>query len=412
MNDFSELINLIESHPSDWQNVLKNKPYSLRSVKQSAQNPNWYILMYNLFERYSLKYKEVLASRGTVVEVKDGKCKIICGSFYKFFNYKEGLEEKIDFSNPKCFCSCKKDGWICKASKYDGKLYWFTQSVDLIEENSAEVEASKINGLSFKNIYEVWKYAWERENHDFVESLPDGCTLIFELESAWNKIHTESQVEPKLWFTGFRGPDLMEKNIYDAKKEFNIPFETPEVYSLNSWKEIEAELSKWKGTEKEGVVICEPTESGHFKRVKIKCEDYLRIKMIANAGEIVPTTRNIFNLVMKGEYDDFLSNEKIAPLIIDMASRISAVKSKLFEIYSEMLKNVDISKGKELAKIDCVNWAKKNYGYINYGIILSAFNCSSFEDAWNFLMDDWKYATRVSWKKFISYEKSLNLSKE
>ncbi len=39
----------------------------------------------------------------------------------------------------------------CKASKYDGKLYWFTQSMDLIEENSAEVEALKINGLSFKN---------------------------------------------------------------------------------------------------------------------------------------------------------------------------------------------------------------------------------------------------------------------
>ena len=410
MNDFSELINLIEANPSNWQSILKNKPYSLRSIKQSAQNPNWYILMYNLFERNSLKYKEVLASRGTVVEVKDGKAKIICAPFYKFFNFKEGLEEKIDFSNPKCFCCQKKDGWILKMAKVDGKLYWFTQSMDLIEENSVEVEALKINGLSFKNIYEVWKYAWERENHDFVESLSDGCTLIFELESAWNKIHTESQIEPKLWFIGFRGPDLMEKNIYDAKKEFNIPFETPEIYPLNSWEEIEAELSKWKGTEKEGVVVCEPTESGHFKRVKIKCEDYLRIKMIACAGEIVPTTRNIFNLVMKGEYDDFLSNEKLGPLILNMSSRIEAVKSKLFEIYSEMMKNIDMSKSHDLAKIDCVNWIKKNYGNINNGVIFSAFNCSSFEDAWNSLMDNWRYATKIAWKKFISYEESLNLT--
>lgn len=86
-NDFEELINLIESHQSDWQSVLKQKPYSLKSIRQSAQNPNWYILMYNLFERESLKYKEVLASRGTVVEVKDGKAKIICAPFYKFFNF-------------------------------------------------------------------------------------------------------------------------------------------------------------------------------------------------------------------------------------------------------------------------------------------------------------------------------------
>ena len=28
MNDFSELINLIESNPSNWQSILKNKPYA------------------------------------------------------------------------------------------------------------------------------------------------------------------------------------------------------------------------------------------------------------------------------------------------------------------------------------------------------------------------------------------------
>lgn len=411
MNDFSELINLIEANPSNWQSVLKSKPYSLRSVKQSAQNPNWYILMYNLFERNSLKYKEVLASRGTVVEVKNGKAKVICGSFYKFFNYLEGLEERIDFSNPKCFCSCKRDGWIAKMAKVDDKLYWFTQSADLIEENSVLVEPKVINGLSFKNIYEVWKYAWERENHDFVESLPDGCTLIFELESAWNKIHTESQIEPKLWFIGYRDSDLMEKNIYDVKKEFNIPFETPSIYSLNSWKEIEEELSKWKGTEKEGVVVCEPTESGHFKRVKIKCEDYLKIKMIANAGEIVPTTRNIFNLVMKGEYDDFLSNEKIGPLILDMASRIEKVKTRFSEIYNEMMNNVNSSASKDLFKVNCVNWLKKHYGYINYGILLSSVD-SNFEDAWNELMDSWRYSTKIAWKKLISYEENFGFKEK
>ena len=405
MNDFSELINFINNN-SDWEKKLKSAPYCLKSIKKSVQNPNWYILMYNLFERNSLSYKEVLASRGTVVEVIDGKAKIICAPFYKFFNYGEGLEEKIDFSNSKTFILNKRDGWIVKASKVNGKLYWWTQSADLVKENSKEVEPKEINGLSFKTIYDVWEYAWNCESHDFVDKLPDGCTLIFELESAWNEIHTKSQIEPKLWFIGYRDENLMEHRV-DELSDI-VPFEIPKHYELSSWKDIKALLDTWDGNELEGIVACEPMENGHFKRVKIKCDSYLAIKMIAHAGEIVPTTRNIFNIVMKGEYDDFLSNPVASPLIIDMVKRIENLKVRYLNIYNEMISNVDLSKGHDLAKVDCVNWLKKHYGYTNTGVVISAFD-SDFETSWNDLMDKWEYSTKVAWKRFISYEKSIGL---
>ena len=404
MTDFDSLINFIESHPADWKELLKKAPYNLRSIKQSVQNPNWYILMYNLFERNSLNYKEVLASRGTVVEVKDGKCKVICAPFYKFFNYGEGPDEKINFSNPKTFILNKRDGWICKASKVDGKLYWWTQSADLIKDGSISVDTKEINGLSFKTIYDVWEYAWNKESHDFVDKLPDGCTLIFELESAWNEIHTKSQIEPKLWFIGYRDENLMEHRVNEL--EDIVPFEIPKHYELSSWKDIKALLDTWDGNELEGIVACEPSDNGHFKRVKIKCDSYLAIKMIAKAGELVPTTRNIFNLVMKGEYDDFLSNPAVGPLILEMVDRIERVKTKLSEIYNEMMASVDTSKSHDLLKVDCANWLRKNYGWVNTGVVISAVD-SDFETSWGDLMESWEYSTRTAWKKLVSLEEAF-----
>lgn len=408
-HDFEDLLNFIEFHPSDWKTLLRCKPYCLKSLKKSIQNPNWYILMYNLFERESLNYKEVLASRGCVVEVIDGKARMICAPFYKFFNYGEGPDEEINWSNPKCFVLEKRDGWICKMSKVDGKLYWWTQSMDLTKDSSAEVPQKVINGLSFKNMYEVKEYAWNRENHDFVESLPDGCTLTFELESAWNEIHTTSNWEPKLWFIQYRGPDLMERTVFDAKAEFKIPFEIPNVYTFNSWKEIKAALDTWKGKEQEGIVVCEPTESGHFKRAKIKCASYLEIKMAAHiSGEIVPTTRNIFNLVVRGEYDDFLSKPEIGPKILEMVERIKAVKSKFNDIYDEVMASVNKNQNFELYKIEVLNYLKSKYGYINYSIILKAAD-SDFETAWIDMIENWKYSTRIAWKKLESFEKNFGI---
>lgn len=201
MNDFSELINLIESNPSNWQSILKNKPYSLRSIKQSAQNPNWYILMYNLFERNSLKYKEVLASRGTVVEVKDGKAKIICAPFYKFFNFKEGLEEKIDFSNPKCFCCQKKDGWICVSGDSEVETENGKKTIkEVVEGNDRYI-------LSFNPLTKEIEYAEIEEKHTDSE------------KKKWYEIETESGKKIKI-----TGEDLLaiSNGSFRKVKDLNI----------------------------------------------------------------------------------------------------------------------------------------------------------------------------------------------
>ena len=201
MNDFSELINLIESNPSNWQSILKNKPYSLRSIKQSAQNPNWYILMYNLFERNSLKYKEVLASRGTVVEVKDGKAKIICAPFYKFFNFKECLEEKIDFSNPKCFCCQKKDGWICVSGDSEVETENGKKTIkEVVEGNDRYI-------LSFNPLTKEIEYAEIEEKHTDSE------------KKKWYEIETESGKKIKI-----TGEDLLaiSNGSFRKVKDLNI----------------------------------------------------------------------------------------------------------------------------------------------------------------------------------------------
>ena len=404
VNDFEDLLKFINTH-DNWIELLKKKPYSLKSIRQSAQNPNWYILMYNLFERESLKLNEVLATRGTVVEYKDGVAKVVCAPFFKFFNYGEGECEDIDLTDPKTFITQKRDGWICKAAKYNGKLYWFTQSADLIEDNSVEVVSplGDNKGLSFKNIYEVWKYAWDREDHSFVDKLPDGCTLVFELESAWNQIHTKSQFEPKLWFIGYRDENLMEHRVHEL--EDLVPFEIPKHYELSSWKDVKALLDTWNGEELEGIVACQPMPNGHFKRAKIKCDDYLRIKMEAQFKEgFVPTRRNIFNIVVNEEFDDLMPflGEDVKNQILDMAERFNAMKEKCRSIAEEVIKNVPKS---DTYYKDCALYLNEK----GYGPIKVVFNAikSDFNTSWNNFVEEMRQNKRVGWKNFSAYEEKL-----
>lgn len=411
-HDFEDLLKFIEANPNDWDVLLKKRPYSLKSVKKSVQNPNWYILMYNLFERNSLVYNEVLASRGCVVEVKDGKAKMICAPFFKFFNYGEGECENVDLSNPLTFCTEKRDGWICKASKVDGKLYWFTQSTDLTSDTSAPVDPFVKNGLSFKNMYEVWEHAWNRENHDFVEKLPDGCTLIFELESAWNEIHTKSNWEPKLWFIGYRDENLMEYRVHGLKDI--VPFEIPKEYSFKSWKDVKALLDTWNGEELEGIVACQPRPSGHFNRAKIKCDDYLRIKMEARFREgFVPTTRNIFNLVVDGEFDDLLPylGDEVKNDIFAMAERFNALK----ECWREGVERVKVAVPadefySDKYYKDTFAWLMSN-GYGNNKVIMNAIK-GDFNSAWNDFVENMRLHTRKGWKDFLRYEELMNSLKK
>ena len=66
MKNFEELENFINSNKDYWKELLKREPYNLELITQFPNNPNWYILMYNLYES-DTSNKIVQQCRGTVV---------------------------------------------------------------------------------------------------------------------------------------------------------------------------------------------------------------------------------------------------------------------------------------------------------------------------------------------------------
>ena len=97
---YNKLLELVENN-ENWIDILKQKPYSLKSIKQCPWNSNWYMLVYNLFES-DLVNPIVKACRGSVIDVSDPKdVKVICAPYLKFCNLGEFPDEdaKIDWKS-------------------------------------------------------------------------------------------------------------------------------------------------------------------------------------------------------------------------------------------------------------------------------------------------------------------------
>lgn len=106
MKNFEELENFIKENPKNWQDKLKKAPYNLKSVTQFPNNPNWYLLNYNLIES-DLNNKIVKQCRGTCVEVKDNNVKVICAPYIKFFDINDGHADTINWNSSKLKCEEK-----------------------------------------------------------------------------------------------------------------------------------------------------------------------------------------------------------------------------------------------------------------------------------------------------------------
>ena len=127
MKNFEELVEFIKKNlNNNWQDKLKKAPYNLKSVKQFENNPNWWMLVYNLFES-DFKSPIVRQTRGTVVEVlDDGTVNVVCGPYTKFFNWDDpnSALKDIDWNSARVWE--KVDGQLIKMFKYKGRDYWCT----------------------------------------------------------------------------------------------------------------------------------------------------------------------------------------------------------------------------------------------------------------------------------------------
>lgn len=326
MKNFEELEKFISTH-KDWQDLLKKDPYNLKTIKPFVEHPNWFILTYNLIES-DFKNPIVRQTRGTVVEVDDsGNARVICAPYTKFFNWDDpnSALKDIDWSTARSYA--KIDGQLIKMFKYKGRDYWCTngapglytpidyETEDVKDYNQLLSKALLTSGdiKSQGCVYSENDFSCKM---DWVNKVPDGWTLMFELTSPQNRIVVKYN-ETKLWFHGARDENGDEYLPEEIKEKFGIPYEIPKIYDgINGIDVAFSEyLDDMNGAENEGMVICDK----NFNRIKVKCDSYLKMKFIRDTSE---SPEAIWKIVITEQFDDILSKAPELKEKVDEALKI------------------------------------------------------------------------------------------
>lgn len=356
MKNFEELEGFIKKNIKNnaWVEKLKHAPYNLQSVKQFENNPNWWMLVYSLFES-DLSNKIVKQCRGTVVEVlDDGTVNVICAPYLKFFDINDEHADKINWESNKLKTELKVDGQLIKCFKYKGSDYWVTNGgtglftgVDYETENikdyydlmSAAIKCddkeAKCNIVTDKDGNRIDFHV----DSEWIKNVPDGWTLMFELTSPMNRIIVKYS-KIKLWFHGARDADGIEHSPEEVVKMFGVPFEIPKRWNLNKRGDILDALEKMDGRETEGFVV---VDEETWTRVKMKSPSYLRLKYVRDND----TPEGIWRLVITEQYDDILPNapelkdkiEAQVKEVIEFEKKLDAEKSYAVDLWNESFRH-------------------------------------------------------------------------
>ena len=341
-----DLIRFIKAN-ADWREKLLKKPYALKSIIDVPYIENCFMFNYNLFES-DLSNPVVKACRGTIMQISPD-CSIvkpICLPYYKFFNAFDPNEDEINWET--ATCHTKIDGQLIKMFKYNGENYWCTNGspnletpldygdekignykelleAGILQETIDSLTPSKCRkNHSFIDGNGAWHMCMDIDATSWINKIPDGWTLMFELCSPYNRIIVKHN-DIKLWFHGGRDPEGLEHRPEEIVKLFDIPFDIPESCNFENINKVLDYISDWKGDENEGIVVCDD----NFHRVKIKCNDYLKIKFIRD----IDTPKGIFWIVISEEYDDLVNYPELQKKAEEQKIELVEVLEKLRAIH-------------------------------------------------------------------------------
>ena len=296
--------------------------------------------------------------------------------YTKFFNYEQeegkDIVELINWSKAKI--SIKIDGMLLKTAcieeNGEKRLYFFTNGSfnlnppfysDSLVYDEVETRGMQTYGdllsYSLKKVDDKIKIYYNREIGSFyivdgwVNKIPIGSTLMFELVSPRNKIVCQYK-ETKLYLHGYRDNDLIEHDPRELN--LDLKFEFPDILNASNYEELKKIIKNFNGIEKEGCVVVDYSNS-ETPRAKIKCESYLKLKFNYDN-----TTSNqlLFKAVVFDEYDD-LEVPALMPKIEEIKNNIKKFKEWFI---SESQKVSQICNGKSARENYQIwaLWCKKN----------------------------------------------------
>jgi len=370
------LVNFVNENKNNFKEILTKKPYNLKNIRNCIYHQNWYMFNYHLCSS-DLKNDIVRACRGIVLSIDENGIKPISVPYTKFFNYGaeagKDIEDLINWSNAKI--SMKIDGMLLKTAciEEDGekRLYFFTNGsfnlgVPFLDTNVYDEEETRgmqtfgdLLRYALKQVDDSIKIFFNKDlgrfyiTNGWVEKIPAGSTLMFELVSPRNKIICEYK-KTKLYLHGYRDPDLIEHDPRELS--FGLKFEIPDILNASNYEDLKKILANFNGIEKEGCVVVDYSNP-ETPRAKIKCESYLKIKF---AHDESANNQTLFKAVIFDEYDDLESSEpSLIPKIEEIKDMITKYKQWFI---SESKKVSEVCKGnndKENKRI-WIMWCKKN----------------------------------------------------
>lgn len=273
---------------------------------------------------------EVQECRGLVLERDTWK--VLCLSFFKFFNYGETNAAKIDLDT--AIVQYKADGTLIQCYYDPHKEKWFAATTGTAE---GEGEVNNKRGTTFNELF------WETINRYSgfkVSQLLKENTYVFELCTPYNVVVTPHTVSTVTLLT-IRDNNTLEEYSYDIVKwtgdnVFHVP--VIDVVKMNqvNFNDI-IETFKDMPWSEEGYVVVDE----NFNRVKIKNPAYVAIHHTKNKlGE-----HHILEIIKTNEIEEYMSvfterRDEILSLELAYKNFISRLDACWFELKNLLPKNI------------------------------------------------------------------------
>lgn len=291
-----KLQKFLKSHPTNWRELLQEKPYSLR-IRESESNP-FVMFSYNMIDS---KFDEeiVCESRGIILE-KD-TWEVVCHPFHKFFNYGEPKAAHINWKS--AICEAKIDGSLIKIFCY--KDVWFIATNNSIDAYKCglpmydlfvqkEPKIPKTFGELFDRILSIK----EIDRETFFLFLDKGYTHMFEICSIYNRVVVLHE-NPELYYLSSKDNNSNDEIFYEYMNAFGI--HSPDIYPLQSLEEC-INASEKLGKNEEGFVVVDD----NLNRVKIKSPLYISLHHLKDSNNAF-NSKYIVEIIQRGEDKEVLS---------------------------------------------------------------------------------------------------------
>lgn len=303
-----KLLDFINSHKSNWEEILTKPPYSL-TIKWDGE---YCLFKYNMIES-DMSLKICQEARGSIFWFNEdiGKWECVCHPFDKFFNVGESNAVEVDWDSS--YITEKVDGSLIKFWFHNG--VWHISTNGTIDAYKAEVEGFD-KTITFGEL--VDKVLGE-EKEKFLDSLYRDCIHMFELISPENRLVVDYGKQRALYYLSSRekGNDK-EFQMWTPEIEYMLPLRVhlPYVYHFDSFDEM-IECAKTLSKREEGFVVCDKD----YNRIKVKGAAYLEAFKIRGNGKL--TKKRIVEAIQGDYIDDLIGIVGEVPEIEEVFDELS-----------------------------------------------------------------------------------------